>query len=156
MMSDRPQLKDIAVALSELKWSEVKSVAVQLGMDLPILSQIEDRYADLNERTLHSMQAWLQNSLDPSWANIVSALKTIKMFAVARGVERQYCQSVETPPTSPTSRYPHSPPPSEGTNHLSPPPSSITVATTPSKISAELRPELCRYQASCRGDIATS
>ena len=136
-MSDRPQLKDIAVVLGELKWSEVKSVAVQLGMDLHILSQIEERYTDLSERTLHSMQAWLQNSLGPSWAQIVAALRAIKMHAVAREIEQHYCQSVETSPTSLLSQPPtgpHSPSPSELTNHPSPSAlSSNTVATTITK-----------------------
>ena len=131
MMSDRPQLKNIALALSKLKWSEVKSVAVQLGMDLHILSQIEERYTDLSERTLHSMQAWLQNSLEPSWAEIAAALRAIELYAVARGVEQQYCQSVETPPISPAATGPQYPPPSELTSHPSSPvPISITDDAT--------------------------
>lgn len=88
-MSDRPQLKDVAAALSKLTWSEVKAMAVQLGMELFTLTQIEQQYSVVSDRTLHSMDSWLHDDAEPSWAKIVAALNTTKETTLATSIERQ-------------------------------------------------------------------
>ena len=103
-MSDQPQLKDIAAALSKLPWSQVKAMSVQLNMELSTLTQIEQQYGTFSDRTLHSMDTWLRNDPEPSWARIVAALNTIEENALAARIQQQHCHPMETPPTSPASQ----------------------------------------------------
>ena len=103
-MSDQPQLKDIAAALSKLPWSQVKAMSVQLNIELSTLTQIEQQYGTFSDRTLHSMDTWLRNDPEPSWARIVAALNTIEENALAARIQQQHCHPVETPPTSPASQ----------------------------------------------------
>ena len=135
-MSDRPQLKDMVVALAGLTWDEVTLMAVQLHVDMSTLTNIEQQYSDPGVRTLRSMNSWLQSDPHASWSKVIAALRTINRLTVARAVEQQYCQSVETtvspanqPPTGP-----HSPPPTEPvtTSAEQPsPPSDCTTAPSP-------------------------
>ena len=137
-MSDQPQLKDIAAALSKLPWSQVKAMSVQLNMELSTLTQIEQQYGTFSERTLHSMDTWLRNDPEPSWARIVAALNTIEENALAARIQQQHCHPMETPPTSPAS---HPVATSDdlspsGTDcisadHISPPPSASTSQPSP-------------------------
>ena len=127
-MSDRPSLKEIAVAISELTWSEVTAMAVQMGVDLHTCTQIKEQYGDLSDRKLYSMNAWLQNDPEPSWAKIVSALKSISKSALATRIEQQYCQLPLNQPA------PSSPSHSDSlVSVINPVPKSVTntIADTP-------------------------
>ena len=149
-MSDRPQLKDMVVALAGLTWDEVTLMAVQLRVDMSTLTNIEQQYSDPGVRTLRSMNSWLQSDPHASWSKIVTALRTINRLTVARAVEQQYCQSVETTasPASQPPTGPHSPPPTESvtTSAEQPsPPSDCTTAPSPpasSAISTSSPPDL--------------
>ena len=155
-MSDRPQLRDMAVALAGLTWDEVTLMAIQLRVDMPTLIHIEAQYNDLRVRMVHSMNSWLDSDPQASWSKIVAALRTINKLTVARAVEQQYCQSMETTvsPASQPPTGPHSPPPTESvtTSAEQPsPPSDCTTAPTNSVVSTTssllaLCPRLIRHQ----------
>ena len=157
-MSDRPQLKDVVVALGDLSWDDVTLMAVQLGVDMPTITHVETQYNDPGVRTLRSMNSWLQSDPQASWVKIVTALKTINKLTVAIAVEQRYCQSVETPPVSAASYPPtghRSPLLTKPVSHPSPPVLSSNNTATPS---AEpfLSPSDCTTSSSPPASSTTS
>ena len=94
-MSDRPQLKDVVVAVAGLTWDEVTLMAVQLGMDMSTLMKIKQQYSDPNVCKVRLMNSWLQSDPNASWTKIVAALRTSNKLTLARAVEQQYCHSLQ-------------------------------------------------------------
>ena len=91
-MSDRkPQLKELALALKDLTWSEVETMALHLGMEYSKLQQIKQRNNELSE-CLHSvMNSWLDSDSQASWARIIAALEAIDKNVLANNIEWKYC-----------------------------------------------------------------
>ena len=97
-MSDRkPQLRELALALNSLSWSEVKSTAVQLGMEYFRLQQIEQQSIAVTDRLLSAMDMWLNSDANATWARIIKALKDIDKNVLAKEIEQKYCQPVNVP-----------------------------------------------------------
>lgn len=133
-MSDRLYLKDIATALKNLTWSRVKAMCVQLDMELSTLTQIEQKYSDVSDRTLHSMDIWRRNDPEPTWARIVTALNAIDENSLATRIKQQHCRPMETPPTSPDNQ------PVAASNNPSPPGTSST-STISTSFSNQINPQ---------------
>ena len=104
-MSDRkPQLSELALALKDLTWSDIESMALQLGVQYEKLQQIMQQNNELT-RSLHSaMHSWLENDPDASWAKIVTALNDIGKKVLAKEIQQKYCQPLDsTSPSQPPS-----------------------------------------------------
>ena len=144
-MSVKPKLSQLALALKDLTWSEVKAMAVQLEIDYSKLEQIQQQNSELSDRLHSAMNSWLKSDPNASWAKIVRALKAISKNVLASELEQKYCQPPTTtatltqPPTdpspiassdflppSPASSAPLSPPSSESSLPLSPPSPHLT------------------------------
>ena len=144
-MSVKPKLSQLALALKDLTWSEVKAMVVQLEIDYSKLEQIQQQNSELSDRLLCSMNSWLKSDPNASWAKIFRALKDISKNVLASELEQKYCQPLTTtatltqPPTDPSpiassdflppssaSSAPLSPPSSESSLPLSPPSPHLT------------------------------
>ena len=89
-MSDvKPKLKQLALELRDLTWSEVVQLAVQLEIKYQTLRQIEERYSDVKARVIAAMDCWLELDPTASWKNIVKALKAIEKNVLAEKIK--YC-----------------------------------------------------------------
>ena len=92
MADCRPELRHLANALSELTWAEIQDVGVQLGMELHTFLQVEPERLLTKERLLHAMNIWLNSdTVRPTWARVVTALRLCKKASLADRVEREYC-----------------------------------------------------------------
>ena len=101
MADCRPELRHLANALSELDWADIQDVGVQLGMELHTFLQVERERLSIKERLLHSMNIWLNNdTVRPTWARVVTALRLSNKASLADRVERKYCCPLETLQTS--------------------------------------------------------
>ena len=91
-MSKPPELRALVYALSSLKWSDVKLMAIHLPrMDFRTLNMIEEGHP--TEPTLwvvYAMDEWLQRDTEASWAKVVSALRETKMNSLATKIEKDY------------------------------------------------------------------
>ena len=97
-MSDhKPQLRELALALNVLSWTEVKSMAVQLGMEFFRLQHIEQQNTAVSDRLLSAMDMWLNSDPNASWARIIKALNDTDKSVLAKEIEQKYCQSLDTP-----------------------------------------------------------
>ena len=93
-MSDRkPRLKELALELRDLTWSEVTSLAIQLDVKYSKLKQIEDGNRHHNTRLYEAMDTWLENDPDATWAKLIEALKSIDKNVLASQVEKTFCQA---------------------------------------------------------------
>ena len=135
-MSDRkPQLKELALALNTLSWSEVKSMAVQLGVEFCRLQQIEQQSSTISDRLLSAMDMWLNSDANASWARIVTALNDIDKNVLAKKIEQI---SPSQPPSNPTQQprkrkrrnSPTLPIPPSPTPSPQPPPQPPQLSTT--------------------------
>ena len=53
-------------------------LGLQLGLDVDILDQIEEKYQDDEQMRLSKMfGAWMRSDKDPSWTKVCEALKNI-------------------------------------------------------------------------------
>ena len=92
MADRRPELRHLANALSELDWAEIQDVGVQLGMELHIFLQVERERLSTKERLLHAMNIWLNSdTVKPTWARVLTALRKTNKISLADRVEREYC-----------------------------------------------------------------
>ena len=97
-MSDRkPQLKELSLALRDLPWSDIESMALQLDMQYIKLQQIKQQSNELTERLHSAMYSWLENDPKASWARIVTALIDINKNVLAKEIEQKYCQPLDIP-----------------------------------------------------------
>ena len=94
-MAEAMQLKDVAVALGELTWKDVKLVAVHLNhMSWATLEEIENSSSLGKERVIRAIDTWKRKDVDASWAQLVSALRAEKQNAVAEKIRARYCPNV--------------------------------------------------------------
>ena len=92
------RLRELALALSGLSWAEVKAMAVQLGMDFPALSQIEQQTSEFSDRLHATMDAWLKTDPHASWKAAVRALRAINKNVLAMELEEKYAPTLPAPP----------------------------------------------------------
>ena len=117
-MSDvRPELHQLALALENLTWSEVTSMAVQLRVDFSKLEQIRQEKSDHSSRLLSAMDTWLKTDPGASWKKVINALRATNKNVLALELERKYCNAIPpaatvTQPAPPT--YPVAPSASMG------------------------------------------
>ena len=89
-------LKDVANALEELTWLEMKELMIKLDVKLHILDGIEaDRSG--KDRNTHSIQYWLDNDLELSWERIISSLREIGKNVLAERVATRYYPQASVP-----------------------------------------------------------
>ena len=123
MSDQKPQLRELALALNTLSWSEVKSMAVQLGMEFFRLQQIEQQSSTVTDRLLSAMDMWLNSDANATWTRIIKALNDTDKNVLAKEIEQKY-------PTSPPSLSVATPdggtPISQSKQSPSQPPSSPT------------------------------
>ena len=137
IMSVKPKLSQLALALIGLTWSEMKSMAVQLNMDYSNLQQIQQQNPELSDRLLCSMDSWLKSDPNASWAKIVRALNAISKNVLASELEQKYCQPPTTtatltqPPTDPSPITSDILPPSPASSSPLPPPSESSLPLSP-------------------------
>ena len=87
-----PELRHLTNALSELDWAEIQDVGVQLGMELHTFLQVERERLSIKERLLHAMNIMLNSdTVRPTWARVVTALRLCNKASLADRVEREYC-----------------------------------------------------------------
>ena len=97
-MSDRkPQLKELALALRDLTWSDIESMALQLDMPYIKLKQIKQQSNELTECLHSAMHSWLESDPKASWARIITALNDIDRNVLAKEIEQKYCQPLNIP-----------------------------------------------------------
>ena len=98
MSGDCPELPDLDSALADLPWSDVKRMALHLhhSLTLSILDQIQEDRSRTAERRIYSMELWLKNDLEASWATLVAALRKIGQNYLAAQLELQYCAALPT------------------------------------------------------------
>ena len=96
-MSDvKPELRQLAPDLASLTWSEVTSMAVQLGVEFSSLRQIGQDCPELSDRVLGAINNWLSNDQEASWRKVVIALRTINKTVLADTLEKKYCSPATT------------------------------------------------------------
>ena len=72
-------------------------LGLQLGLYDNTLKDIKANYEDVTEHFRECMSAWLRgedkvkDKDGPSWASLVSALKTLEKNSIATNIEKQYC-----------------------------------------------------------------
>ena len=97
-MSDRkPQLKELSLALRDLTWSDIESMALQLDMPYMKLQQIKQQSNELTQCLHSAMHSWLNNDPKASWARIITALIDINKNVLAKEIEQKYCQPLDIP-----------------------------------------------------------
>lgn len=92
MSEAKPQLGDLDLKLGELTWSEVISMAVQMGMDFAVLKKIDESTSP-GIRVLTAMDSWLKSDPKASWKKVVTALKAIGKDVLAQKLEEEYCKA---------------------------------------------------------------
>ena len=103
MCDRKPELRELALALNTLSWSEAKSMAVQLGMEFFRLQQIEQQNVMVTDRLLSAMDMWLNSDANATWARIIKALHDTDKNVLAIEIEQKYCQPVNVPHAIPAS-----------------------------------------------------
>ena len=93
----KPEHRALVSALSSLKWSDVKLMAIHLPrMDFTTLNMIEEGHpTEPKLWVVYAMDEWLQRDTEASWAKVVSALREINKNALATEIEKDY--SMTTP-----------------------------------------------------------
>ena len=102
-MSDvRPELHQLALALENLTWGEVTSMAVQLRVNFSKLQQIGQEKSDHSSHLLSAMDTWLKTDPGASWKKVISALRAINKNVLALELETKY----PTPPAATVTQPP--------------------------------------------------
>ena len=83
------KLVNVVNALHKLTLDQTKYLALQLGVELNVLIDIESDQRGETRRA-HYIQAWLDIDTEASWEKIIAALKRIGMKVVAAHVTSQY------------------------------------------------------------------
>ena len=95
-MSDRkPQLKELALALRDLTWSDIESMALQLDMPYIKLQQIKEQNSELSACLHSAMHSWLNSDPKASWTRIIKALNDTEKGVLAEEIGQKYCQPLE-------------------------------------------------------------
>ena len=112
------KLVNVVNALQKLTLNQTKNLALQLGVELNVLIDIESEEKGETRRA-HYIQAWLDIDTEASWEKIIVALNQIGMKVVAARVTSQYLpksqesipsgqSSDPTPLSVPVASYPGS------------------------------------------------
>ena len=80
---------NVVNALQKLTLDQTKNLALQLGVELNVLIDIEREQMG-ETRKAHYIQAWLEFDTKASWEKIIAALKKIRMDAIATHITSQY------------------------------------------------------------------
>ena len=91
LIAVRPRLSELCLALGELTWGEVKSLAVHLDVDYNELRKIEEETLQITTRTVITMNVWLESDQNASWKKVISGLRYCKKNVLAMELERKYC-----------------------------------------------------------------
>ena len=83
------KLVNVVNALQNLTLDQTKNLALQLGVELNVLIDIESEQRGETRRA-HYIQAWLDIDTEASWEKIIAALNQIGMKVVAAHVTSQY------------------------------------------------------------------
>ena len=91
-MSKPPEHRELVSALSSLKWSDVKLMAIHLPrMDITTLNMIEEGHpTEPKLWVVYAMNEWLQRDTEASWAKVVSALRETNMDSLATKIEEDH------------------------------------------------------------------
>ena len=111
-MSAKPKLRELALEMDQLSWSDVKSLAIQLDIGYATLRRIEDANQDISDPKNSTMEIWLETDSTASWKKIVRALNAIQKNELAKNIEKKYVKATSTPEPLATS-IPASPEASE-------------------------------------------
>ena len=95
-MSTRPKLTELASDLDNLRWSDVKRMAMRLtNMNLTVLDKIQESHsAEPGLWVTYAMQTWLDRDAEASWAKVVIALRETEMNNLAAKLEGKYCAPI--------------------------------------------------------------
>ena len=83
------KLVNVVNALQNLTLDQTKNLALQLGVQLSVLIDIENEQRG-ETRKAHYVQAWLDIDTEANWEKIIAALKQIRLDAIAAHVTSQY------------------------------------------------------------------
>ena len=108
------KLVNVVNALQNLTLDQTKNLALQLGVQLSVLIDIENEQRG-ETRKAHYIQAWLDIDTEANWEKIIAALKQIRLDAIAAHVTSQYLPKAQESI-------------SEGQSNLTPFPAPVPVA----------------------------
>ena len=106
-MSTRPELTELASELDDLRWSDVKLMAMRLtNMNLKLLDKVQETHSTEPDLWVtYAMRKWLDRDAEASWAKVVIALRETEMNTLAAKLEGKYCAPISEP--TPLSQSPH-------------------------------------------------
>ena len=84
----KPQLRDL---ISDVQTTEWYHLGLQLNLDSFKLRQIQVDARQNQEHLTLMFEAWLQVSENPSWQDVVRALKAIGERRVAAELQQKFC-----------------------------------------------------------------
>ena len=82
-------LRDLIFHVRTTKWYRL---GLQLNLDSFKLQEIEVDVKDNEDRLRKMFQAWLENCVNPSWKDVVKALKEIGERKLGAELEKQFCK----------------------------------------------------------------
>ena len=85
----KPELRDL---ISDVQTTEWYHLGLQLNLDNFTLRQIQVDARKNQERLTLLFEAWLQVSENPSWQDVVRALKAIGERRLAAKLEQKFCK----------------------------------------------------------------
>ena len=91
MSDEKPDLRDLAIALDDLTWAEVMTMAVRLTVEYAQLKKIEEKNNEHSPRLLAAMNLWLTTDSSATWGRVVKALKDMKKTVLSQELEDKYC-----------------------------------------------------------------
>ena len=128
---------NVVNAPQDLTMEETKGLALQLGVKLPVLVDLELQYMHRkNSFKPHSIQSWLDNDVEANWEKIIAGLKRIGKNVLAESMASQFC-----PAKVPVANSPSSDPSSLATAHtvqpVHPPPEAAMLGVAQSPVTTE-------------------
>jgi len=66
-------------------------IGLQLGVPLHRIHSINTEKSSEEAGLVHMLDYWMNNAADPSWEDLVNALKNVRLFWLAMEVEIEYC-----------------------------------------------------------------
>ena len=84
-----PHLRDLVTHVRTTKWYHL---GLQLDLDDFKLQEIEVNMKDNKDHLRKMFQAWLEDCVNPSWKDVVKALKEIGDRKLGAELEKQFCK----------------------------------------------------------------
>ena len=78
----------------------MKEVALQLPVEFSELKKIEEGHAQISDRVLNALHAWLESDTEASWKKVVDALRSIDKNVLAKEIEEEFCRHPATQPST--------------------------------------------------------